>query len=157
MVLEIYFHNFFYNNKMKINYKKIGMVFGGFVILVIIIIAIIYSNQPTSNQSTSNQLTSPTFMDLSQKKTILDAIQTSLKLKNDGNGKNYTLNGVYDGIDVTLTDNNHINDYLLDKCVFFHTKNLDEVYSDTHGSNSILFISLYFNWIDRFEYGRDWK
>ena len=62
-------------------------------------------------------------MDLSQKKTILDAIQTSLKLKNDGNGKNYTLNGVYDGIDVTLTDNNHINDYLLDKPKYVYKQN----------------------------------
>ena len=48
-------------------------------------------------------------------KPIIDAIKSSLTLKNDGNGTNYTLNGVYDGKDVALIDKNRINDYLLDK------------------------------------------
>ena len=46
-------------------------------------------------------------------KPIIDAIKTSLTLKNDGNGINYKLNGLYDGKDVVLIDKNHINDYLL--------------------------------------------
>ena len=47
-----------------------------------------------------------------KQKPILDAIKSFLTLKNDGNGTNYTLNGVYDGKDVALIDKNRIDDYV---------------------------------------------
>ena len=56
-------------------------------------------------------------------KPILDAIKSLLTLKNDGNGTNYTLNGVYDGKDVELIDKNRIDDYLLDKPKYVYKTN----------------------------------
>ena len=67
-------------------------------------------------------------------KPILDAIKSSLTLKNDGNGTNYTLNGVYDGKDVELVDKNHISDYSsnkLDKYVYETNEIVEFTFTNT--------------------------